>query len=721
MNVNGFHARNTDSRSLSARVTHRGPHLPDAAWYLISRLIALALLLPLALLANAIPRLVPFSNDIYFNTSTDEISWRVSQEDSDRLDLHSGKQTRSKTLFAKSKRNDRNERVVLKSNGFYEGPVVQVYSENDERLLEERQLGPLFGEGFASLINGRYVVSENTDYLLALDLDDINRQPFRLNTSSGAHLYVHQSNPFFRTRPVLGAVTANKMFELYGIANQSIELRKEWLISANGRSFSKFGDSFFTLNSTETQVEQRSAIDGELKATFSVPPVHPSFGATPPLYWHLDGNILQMHSNDCQLNYAFDFVNQRELYSPADSPTTPLLGWPEHKHNYFRHLRFRGRNQLTIYHPESGDLQQGFKVPSSFEFGQELSDGRLALIGRGEGITVQVLDPDSRAIQSFTPLRWASYTIPLLMVGLAICVYVLILRSGQNKLLDCISIALFVLTTLCLLVLRLDNLSSFRTLQFTEFQVYFALSASIVVASTGWLLLSTAHWGRRLLPLALTTLGIAISTYFFRTSEGLEIQVGLFVALVLGMLCSAVALIALRCFGFRIVSDAAIELEQSKVRFSFGLKDMLSFTVCVAALCVGGKAVIQLEEYGWIDLNRCEHAILLSFLSTIAIASCLSHRTWFFRLGCTVVLLSLFTLICSECFTFYVGSGPIYAMCGWVYPDELNFNLMNEFEDSGAWMAVGFQYFSSTLVGVFAVAIGLRNHGWRLRRLRRRV
>ena len=155
VNVLRFHNRKTDSRPLSARVTHRGPHLPDAAWYLISRLAILVLLGILALLANAIPRLVPFSNDIYFNTSTDEVSWSVSQEYSDRLDLHSGKQTRSKTLFAKSKRNDRNERVVLKSNGFHEGPVVQVYSENDERLLEERQLGPLFGEGFASLINGR--------------------------------------------------------------------------------------------------------------------------------------------------------------------------------------------------------------------------------------------------------------------------------------------------------------------------------------------------------------------------------------------------------------------------------------------------------------------------------------------------------------------------------------------------------------------------------------
>jgi hypothetical protein len=703
-------------------VTHRGPHLPDAAWYrnLILRLIALVLLLPLALIANAIPRLVPRSNDIYFNTSTDEISWRVSQEDSDRLDLHSGTQTRSKTLFAKSKRNERNERVVLKSNGYYEGPVVQIFSEKEERLIVERPLGPLFSEGFASLINGRYVVSENTDYLLALDLEDNTPGPFRLNTSSGADRYVHQSNPFFRTKPVLGTVTASKMFELYAFANQSIELRKEWLISSNGRSFSKFGDSFFSLNPAETLVEQRSAMDGELKATFPVPPVHPSFGATPPS-WHLNGRILQMHSNDRQLNYAFDFLRQHALYSPADSPATSILGWPLHQHVYFRHMLFRERNQLTIYNTESGDVKRGYKVPSSFEFAQELTDGRLALIGRGEGITVQVLDPDSGAIQCFTPLRWASCTIPFLVVGLAICAYVLIVRSGQNKFLDCISIALFVLATLCILVLRLDNLPSFRTLQFVEFQVFFALSASVVVASTGWLLLSSAHWRPRLLPLAVAMLGIAISTFFFPTSERLEIQVALFVALVLGLLCSSIVLIAMRCFGFRIVPEAGNELEQAKVRFSFGLKDMLSFTVCVAALCVGGKAVLRLEEYGWIDWNRCEQAILLSCVATIAIAACLSHRPWVFRLGCTVALLSLLTLVFNECFTYYVGNGPIYSACGWFYPHEFEFNLMDEFEDSGAWIANGVRFFGATWVGVFALAIGLRNHGWRLRRLGRRI
>ena len=36
--------------------------------------------------------------------------------------------------------NERNERVILKSNGYYEGPVVQIYSENEERLVEEKNL-----------------------------------------------------------------------------------------------------------------------------------------------------------------------------------------------------------------------------------------------------------------------------------------------------------------------------------------------------------------------------------------------------------------------------------------------------------------------------------------------------------------------------------------------------------------------------------------------------
>ena len=570
------------------------------------------------------------------------------------------------------------------------------------------------------MINGRYVVSEDTDYLLALDLDDISRLPFRLKTSRGADLFVHQSNPFFRTSTVLGSATASKMFELYEIANQSLELRKEWLISAYGRSFSKFRDSFFTLNATETLVEQRSAIDGELKATFPVPPVHPSFGATPP-YWHLDGSILSMRSNDSQLNYGIDVVKQRELYSPADTPETALLGWPLHQYVYFRPVVYRERNLLSIYNPETGEFRRGNRVPKSFEFGQELTDGRLALIGRGEGITVQVLDPNSGAIQSFTPLRWVSYTIPFLIVGLAICIYVLVVRSGQTKLLDCIGIALLVLTTLCLLVLRLDNLPSIRNpLRFIEFQVYFALCASVIVASTGWLLLSTAHWGHRLLPLVLAMLGIAISTFFFQTNENLERQVALFVALVFGMLGMAVAFIVVRCFGFRIVPEAGMELERAKLRFSFGLRDILSFTVCVAALCVGGKAILQLEEYGWIDWAMCEHAMVLSCVATIAVAACLSHRTWFFRIGCTLALLSLLTLVFNECFTFYVGHGPIYSMCGWLYPDEFASNLMNEFEDSGAWFADGVRGFCATLVGVFAVGIGLRNHAWRLRRLSRR-
>jgi hypothetical protein len=64
---------------------------------------------------------------------------------------------------------------------------------------------------------------------------------------------------------------------------------------------------------------------------------------------------------------------------------------------------------------------------------------------------------------------------------------------------------------------------------------------------------------------------------------------------------------------------------------------------------------------------------------------------------------------------------PIYLMCGWFYPDELAFNLMNEFEDSGAWLANVVRCLAATLVGVFGVAIGFRNLGWRLRRLRKRV
>lgn len=60
-------------------------------------------------------------------------------------------------------------------------------------------------------------------------------------------------------------------------------------------------------------------------------------------------------------------------------------------------------------------------------------------------------------------------------------------------------------------------------------------------------------------------------------------------------------------------------------------------------------------------------------------------------------------------------------MCGWFYPDEFAINLMNEFEDSGAWIASGGRGFAATLVGAFGVAIGLRNHGWRLRRLSQRL
>ena len=682
--------------------------------YWVSQLTWLLLLVPLTLVAIAIPKKPGRDFDFHYSASANEFSWRTTRCDSIRLDPNTGRQTQSATPYARGQLNQRGERVVL-SHRPNEHQIVQFYAATEERLLREQPLDPVFANATLQLIDGRYVLAESTAHLSAIDLDDIDPKPFSLIIAPTSNGLGVSTIPFIRENTTAG----NKTIQLFAIDAHAIVLLKEWRMSTTyPDAFSQSGDSVFSVNTNNKLVERRSVIDGELIASFSLPAVPRGF-KTPVPHWYCMGQIVMMYSTGLDRSYAYDFVSRKKLFSPNDSPVVALNRWPKGDHVYFQHIQFRERNLLTIYNAKTGQIQRETKINAPPDSGFELSDGRLALLSRREGITISVLDPNSGIIQSFTPMRWVSYAIPFLVTGIVLCVFVLVVRSGHNGRMDLTSVVCLIAMALVLLVSRLSNYSDLRMpLHIDEFQVYFAFCVGMEIASASWLFFSITHWLWRLMPFVFANFAIGAATAFY---TGLETQAAIFVALVLGLLFVAMTIIAGRFFGFRIVSETEMSVKRTQVRLAYGLKDMLSLTVVVAAFCVGGKAIWKLEEYGWIDWNLCECAVFLGFFGLFTSATCLSRRNWVFCVGCSLGFLVVFYCVLLECVTFYNGSGPMHLVTGWLYPNELKWNLNNEADERSlaGLMSQSIRLLFGTTASVFLIAIVLRNHGWRLRRLRR--
>jgi hypothetical protein len=352
-------------------------------------------------------------------------------------------------LFTEAAINQRGDRVVVEYRPISRFKEVCTYSKDDETLLSAVQLDPSFNDFHPYLIDGRYILWESNYRLTAIDLEDINPTPFSLEVSSISEFLYH-TNPILRVTKTDGARRA----QLIAIEDHSIAIRSEWFSSANSGSPLRTEQEIYTLNQDDTFIEKHSSIDGSFISRFPIP-MDPTVNGILQPQWRLMGGMVCAHSYDLQLSFVFDFVHQRTLFTPNDPPTLPLSNWPRSKYTCFRQLRFRDRNLLKVYNLEVGKIESDIQIPTSFESARELSDGRLALIGWSEGITFQVLDPESGTITRISPLRWVSYTIPILLIGLAGSVYFLILRSGRNSKLDCISVALFAsLALACINILR---------------------------------------------------------------------------------------------------------------------------------------------------------------------------------------------------------------------------------------------------------------------------
>jgi len=667
------------------------------------RFIWLLVLLIVSGVASFAARSFPLSSKLHFAPLENEISWRVSRNDSCRLNLNSQRLKHSRTLFAEAAINQRGDRVVVEYRPISRFKEVCTYSKDDETLLSAVQLDPSFDDFHPYLLDGRYILWESNYRLTAIDLEDINPTPFSLEVSSINEVFLNR-NPFLRVTNTDGARTV----QLVAIEDHSIAIRNEWFFSANSSLPLRTEQEIYTLNQDDTFIEKHSSIDGSFISRFPIP-MDPTVNGILQPQWRLMGGMVCAHSRDLQLSFVFDFVHQRTLFTPSDPPAHPLTNWPRSKYICFRQLRFRERNLLKVYNLEVGKIESDIQIPTSFESARELSDGRLALIGWSEGITFQVLDPESGTIARISPLRWVSYTIPVLLIGLAGSAYFLILRSGRDSKLDRISVALFASLALACLGSRLDNYEILHDLLLAnEAQVYFSLSTSLMVASGLWLFLAKTSLPRRVIPFLLTTISIAISTCLLVSQDSFELTVGHFTAIFIGLAFLAVPISIGRFFGFSIVTEKNLAGLQPARRFAFGLKDILALTFCVAWACLAVKTLLHLEETGSIGWELCDYSVPLSFLCSLGFVSCLSPKKWFFQMGFSITLLGTLLWVSHDCFVFYSGCSPITLANGLLAPNEVTWNL-----NDGRSIASILRSVVSSLASVFMVAIVLRNHGWR--------
>jgi len=617
----------------------------------------------------------------------------------------------SRTEFATGVVNQHGDRVVLRYRTNSRPPEVLTYSQIEERLLSVKPLDKTFAQGVLHVIDGRYVLSEKENLLSAIDLDDVNPVPFSLPVPPTWQSRRHRTNPLLRTIEVAGRRT----LLLFAIEDHSIVLRNEWQIpfsvyNRNSASFDfvSFGNYFYTLNPNETFVEKRSPTDGELVATFPIPKDYLGIGGTRP-NWRMIGVVLIDYSNDLRQSYVFDFVHQRALFSLDDSPKFVTVSRPKSQHVYFRHRQFKEQNLLAVYNVETGTKEPDIKVPSLFDYGLELSDGRFALIGRGEGITVQVLNPESGAIQCFRPLRWISYAIPFLAVGFTLCFVSLIVRSGPNAKMDSISLVLFLLIGLNFWATRLSKYSDLQTmLRASEFQIYLALCTSIMAVSLLWLFFAKTKLLPCLLFFAIAACGVAAST----AHVGINILLVLCLAIVFALASVAIPMIIARCFGFCFINERDVANGQCNWRFAYGVKDLLLLTFCVGILCVASELIPHWDQIKVAVQELCKNSIELSFVSMLGLILSLSLNKWGFRVCCLIALSGLMVWVFHDCFVFYQGCSPAFFLQGWLDPNDWTWNAT---ESEWAITSLN-RTLSTSLVTVFGVATVLRNHGWRIRR-----
>lgn len=665
----------------------------------------LLVLLILSGVASLAARSFPLSSKLHFSSLEDEFSWRVSRDDSCRLNLNSGRIKHSRTSLAEAAINQRGERVVVEHRLNPRSKEVCTYSKDGEVLLRTIPLDRSTDNFQPWVLDGRYILWESPNQFIAIDLEDVDPLPFRLDVSSESEL-VYYTNPILRVAKIDGDYVA----QLIAVEDHSIAIRNEWFMSANLRQQPMRAVlDIYSLNKDDTFIEKYSSIDGSFFSRFPMPTVPLGSGLLQP-YWRLLGGVVCAHSNDLQLGFVYDFVHQRTSFTPSDSPVLPLTTWPRSKYTYFRHLRFGERNLLNVYNLEEGKVESNLQIRASFESAYELSDGRLVLTGWSEGITFQVLDPESGTVVRISPLRWISYTIPVLLIGFAASAYFLLLRSGRSSKLDCISVVLFASLALAFLGLRLDKYSYLRDLLVAyEAQVYFSLSTSIMVASGFWLFLAKTSYPRRIIPLLLSTGGIVTSTYLLVSKEGFELTVGLFTAIFIGLSLLAVPIILGRYFGLSIVTEKGFAGGQSGRRFAYGIKDILALTFCVALVCIAVKMLLHLEETRSTGWELCDYSVPLSIVCALGFSACLSRKKWFFQIGFSITLLGTLAWIIHDCFLFYSGCSPITLVSGLLDPNELTRKVTE-----GRSIASVLRSGVSSLASVFMIAIVLRNHGWRL-------